>query len=298
MAWQKPECCAPQGTSGNLFLLACGVIQHIRTEGFARLTAQRCLAVLTALEYETALARRCIRLQGQQDTPVGTLWHGSVCGRSVILLRCGMGAERAQQAAAWIANTYLLQGMISIGFAGGLQPDLDTGDAVLAQHIQAYTAPSGNFPAIFSDPITPTPHLLHIAAKAAALPTSTVYHGALLSADSVVAAATQKQRLGQLSNALAVDMEAHSIAQVAIRHQLSFVSLKTVFDTYHDDLSLHLTQCTRPTGTVRLASLASTVLRHPSLMTRLPQLKRKAKTAGQRLENWLYQFLMLVRDER
>lgn len=280
MVWQKPECCAPQGI-----------------KGFARLTAQRCLAVLTALEYETAIARRCIQPRGQQATPAGALWHGSVCGLSIILCRCGMGAERARQATAWLADTYRLQGMISIGFAGGLQPDLCTGDAVLAQHIRAYTAPSGNAPAIFSDPITPTPHLLHVAAQAASLPTAAVYHGALLSADGVIASATQKQHLGQLSNALAVDMEAHSIAQAAIRRQLPFVSLKTVFDTYHDDLSLPLTQCTRPTGTLRLASLASAVLRHPSLLSHLPQLKRNANTAGQRLENWLYRFLMLICNE-
>lgn len=258
------------------------------------MTAQRHLAVLAASEYEAALARHCIRPQGQQATPVGTLWHGAVRGRPVILFRCGMGAERARQAATWLANTYPLQGMINIGFAGGLQPDLYTGDAVLAQHIQAYTAPSGNLPAVFTDPITPTSYLLHIAAEAASSPVSTLYRGALLSATAVIAAATQKQRLGQLSNALAVDMEAHSIGQVAIRRRLSFVSLKTVFDTYHDDISLHLTQCTTPTGTLKRASLASAVLRHPSLIAHLPRLQRKARTAGQRLENWLNRFLALV----
>jgi len=259
---------------------------------------QRCLAVFTALEYEAALARRCIRPQGQQTTPLGVLWHGSICTQSVFLFRCGIGAERARQAATWLANTYPLQGMISIGFAGGLQPALYTGDAVLAQHIQAYTASSGSLPGIFSDPVTPTPRLLQIAAQAARLSTLAIYHGALLSANAVIAAATQKQRLGQLSNALAVDMEAHSIAQVATRRQLPFVSLKTVFDTYQDDISLHLTQCTRPTGTLRLASLVSAVLRHPSLIAHLPRLQRKAKIAGLCLENWLYRFLMLVYDDR
>lgn len=260
------------------------------------MTAQRYLAVLTASEYEATLARRCIRSQGRQGTPVGALWHAAASGCPILLLRCGMGAERARQAANWLADTYALQGMISFGFAGGLQPDLRTGDAILAQHIQAYATPSGNRSGAFRDPITPTPSLLRIADQAVLPLTSAVYRGALLSADAVIAAAAEKQRLGRLSNALAVDMEAHSIGQVAIRRQLSFVSLKTVFDTYHDDISLHLTQCTTPTGALKLASLTSALLRHPALIAHLPRLQRKARRAGQHLESWLSRFLTLVRD--
>jgi purine-nucleoside phosphorylase len=167
----------------------------------------------------------------------------------------------------------------------------------LAQHIQAYAAASGNLPAAFTDPITPTPSLLHVAAKAASTPTSALHRGALISANSVVAASSQKKHLGQLSNALAVDMEAHSIGRVAIQQQLPFVSLKTVFDAYDDDISLHLTQCTRPTGTLKLASLASAILCHPALIAHLLRLRRKAKTAGQNLENWLSRFLTLMSHE-
>lgn len=255
------------------------------------------LAVLAASEYEAALARRCIRPQGQQTTRLGALWHGAVSGHPIILLRCGMGPVRAEQAAIWLADSYPLRGLISIGFAGGLQPDLHTGDVVLAQRIQSYSAPSGNLPAAFTDPITPTPRLLQVAAQAAFPPTSTVYRGALLSARAVVAAAAQKQRLGQLSKALAVDMEAHSIGRVAVQRQLPFVSLKTVFDAYDDDIALSLTQCTTPTGSLKLASLVSTLLFHPALLADLPRLRRKAKIATQHLESWLFRFLTLISHE-
>lgn len=255
------------------------------------------LAVVAAYEYEAALARRCVQLQGRQITTVGPLWHGAVGSRLIIVLRCGMGPERARQAAVWLTDNYPLQGLISIGFAGGLQPDLHTGDAVLAQHIQAYDAPSGNLPAAFSDPITPTPCLLHVAARAACPPPSTVYRGALISAKTVVAGARQKQHLGRLSNALAVDMEAHSIGRVAIQRRLPFVSLKTVFDTYDEDISLSLTQCTTPTGTLKPAALVSALLFHPTLIAHLPRLRHKAKTAAQHLENWLLRFLTIISHE-
>lgn len=252
------------------------------------------IAVLAAFEYEAALVRRCIRPQQRQDAAVGALWHGTFNGRPITLLRCGIGPERAQQAAVWLASTFTLQGLINIGFVGGLQPDLHTGDAVLAQHIQGCAVPSNHLSATFTDSISPSPTLFNAAAQAAISPTFAVHHGVLLSTNAIVAEATQKQRLGHLSNALAVDMEAHCIARVAIQQQVPFVSLKTVFDACDDDISLPFIQCTQPNGTVKLRRLVSTLVRHPVLVPHLRQQWRKAKTAGQRLEDWLARFLTLM----
>jgi hypothetical protein len=184
--------------------------------------------------------------------------------------------------------------MISVGFAGGLQPDLHTGDAVLAQQIQACSTPSMNTTATFSEPITPSPSLLHLADQAATPARFALYRGTLLSVDGMITQATLKQHLGQLSGALAVDMEAHSIARIANQQRLPFVSLKTVFDAYDDNLPLPIVQCATADGAMRPASLIYTLLSHPTQFARLPRLRRKAKTAGQHLGSWLYRFLTLL----
>jgi nucleoside phosphorylase len=142
--------------------------------------------------------------------------------------------------------------------------------------------------------MTPTPHLLHLADQAATPATYPLHHGVLLSVDDVITQATLKQHLGQLSGALAVDMEAHSIARIATQQQLPFVSLKTVFDACDDDLPASITQCAAPDGALHPARLIYTLLRHPAQFTYLPRWRRKAKTAGQHLGNWLYRFLTLL----
>ena len=251
------------------------------------------LAVLTAYDYEAALVRRCIQAQGRQTTPVGVLWQGARSHCQIVLLRCGMGPNRARQAATWLAASYRLQGMISVGFAGGLQPELHTGDAVLAQQIQACSSPSMHAPVTFTAPMTPDPSLLHLAEQAATATTFAFYGGALLSVDAVITEVTLKQHLGQLSGALAIDMEAYSIARIAEQQQLPFVSLKTVFDAHDDSLPLSITQCAASDGTLCANSLVYTLLRHPTQVAHLPRLRQKAKTAGQHLGDWLQQFLTL-----
>ena len=161
------------------------------------MAAKLLLAVLTAFDYEAALVRSCIQPQRRQVTPVGILWQGALSHCQVVLLCCGMGPNRARQAAAWLADNYPLQCMISVGFAGALQPDLHTGDAVLAQQMQACSTPSMHTPATFTDPITPTSGLLHLADQAATPATFALYRGTLLSVDEVITQATLKQQMGR-----------------------------------------------------------------------------------------------------
>ena len=259
--------------------------------------AQTFLGVLAAFEYEAALVRRRMRPRCQQMTPVGRLWQGALCGHHVVLLRCGMGPERAGRATIWLAHTYPLRGMISIGFAGGLQPALHTGDAVLAQQIRSCcTSPAATAPS-FTEPITPAPSLLYLADQAAASAAFTLHRGALLSVNEIVAHATTKKRLGQSSGALAVDMETYRIGQVAAKHHISFVGLRTIFDACDDDVSLPITQCMTPDGVLQPGRLLRDLIRQPSLLAQLLPLWRKARTAGHHLETWLYRFLTLLSPE-
>jgi len=64
------------------------------------------------------------------------------CGRGPAPAGCRIaavrhGARACAQAVLWLGQHYQLAGMLSVGFAGGLQAELSPGDALLVTHILA-----------------------------------------------------------------------------------------------------------------------------------------------------------------
>src|ERR687886_2208269 len=92
-------------------------------------------AIITACAHEAALVRRRLRVQQQTTGTAGLVWQGVLHQQDVVLLQCGMGPERAAQAVLWLGQHYQLAGVLSVGFAGGLQAELRPGDALLVTHI-------------------------------------------------------------------------------------------------------------------------------------------------------------------
>src|SRR5262245_29464506 len=95
------------------------------------------MAIITACAYEAALVRRRLRVQQHTTGAAGLLWQGTLYNQGVVVLQCGMGPERAAQAVLSLGQHYELAGVLSVGFAGGLQTDLAPGDAVLVTKILA-----------------------------------------------------------------------------------------------------------------------------------------------------------------
>jgi adenosylhomocysteine nucleosidase len=259
--------------------------------------AQTFLGIVAAFEHETALVRRHMRLQHQQVTTVGTLWKGDLYSHHVVLLRCGMGPERAARATAWLVQSHRLQGAISVGFAGALQASLITGDAVLAQQLLSCPAESVATPLARTETITPDSRLVYIAATAATQAALVLHRGPLLSVNEVVPTAAAKQRLGRYSGALAVDMESYSVGQAAAEHNLPFVALRTIFDACDDDLSFQVGRFTTADGVLQPGRLMCYLGLQPRLFTQTLSLWRKARTAGNHLGAWLYHFLTLLSQE-
>ena len=143
--------------------------------------SQPVLGVVVALEPEARLVRQHLHPRHRRLTPIGTLWQGELHGHRVVLLRCGMGSERASHAMTWLLQSYQLWGAISLGFAGGLQTSLATGDAILTREIVCLPgAPAGRAVPL-TETITPDLRLAHIAASAATRAALVSHCGALLS---------------------------------------------------------------------------------------------------------------------
>lgn len=245
---------------------------------------------MTAMEPEANLVRKRLRQRRRAALEAGQLWCGWVGDHQVALLRCGMGGERAVAALQWLAEHYSLWGVISVGFAGGLQPGLATGDVVLADRIE--TRPQHAVPA--GGVVTPNVRLAFLADTAAQRAGLPRCRGGLLSHQALVPSAADKQLLGRQSGALAVDMESYAIGELANGHGLPFLSLRAILDPCDVALDLPMAGMTTPDGGLRPGGALLTIMRQPALLKPFLALWRQSRLTQRRLTLWLDHFFDLL----
>jgi adenosylhomocysteine nucleosidase len=262
------------------------------------MTVRPLLGIVAACEPEAALVRRHLHLQYTHATPAGRLWRGETYGQAIVLLRSGMGAERATGAATWLVQHHPLHGLLSIGFAGGLQASLATGDSLLPQqvlHLCSVTPrdSTARMPAVPTH--TDLARLASLAANQAQL---RQHCGTLVSVPAVLTEAAAKHQLGQLSGALAVDMESYSISQVALVHGVPFMTLRTIFDPCHEDIPFQAEHFMAVDGTVQPGRALYYLLSHPRTLLHIVPTWYKVRRAGRSLAAWLHHFLPLLNQPR
>ncbi len=166
------------------------------------------IAVVFALPEESRSFRS--KLEGFRWTQCPGEGLGRLGSRQVLVAHVGLGASlAAQRGQAWLA-TYPLQGVVSAGFAGGLDPRLSVGALVVGTN-------SGD--AAWRD-----------RCRAALSGQAAVFWGALTTQSNVVEAAADKARLARETGALAVDLETSVIAAFCREASLPFLALRAISD--------------------------------------------------------------------
>ncbi|HUI17477.1 MAG TPA: hypothetical protein VL244_07420 [Alphaproteobacteria bacterium] len=177
----------------------------------------------------------------------------------------GRRPGRAQEG----ARQLLAQGaaaLLSFGVAGGLDPTLKPGDAVLAS---AVTAPDGM--AIETDPNWRRRLERQLAGRAR--------EGAIAGADRMIATRAEKAALARTSRALAVDMESHQVARAAAAAGVPFMALRVIVDGAERDLPRAALAGLAPDGTTRPFAVVARLLLRPWELPRLAALAGDSRRA-------------------
>ncbi|HEX5353562.1 MAG TPA: hypothetical protein VFW60_05735 [Rhodanobacteraceae bacterium] len=131
----------------------------------------------------------------------------------------GIGPRNARHAAERLLACGASR-LANWGVAGALRPDLAAGDVLVPERIRCAPGDPG-----FATDADACERL--IAALSAGL---NVHRGVLWSARQPVSTQAEKKALAESSGAVAVDMEAASIAAVAARANIPFVAVKAICD--------------------------------------------------------------------
>ena len=182
-------------------------------------------------------------------------------GAEIVTVAGGGDAVRLAQSleAALIGGA---RGVISFGIAGGLATDLLPGSVIIAEGVQAGDV---RYPA---DDVW-------LARLSECLPQAR--RGDVAGVDRAVADRADKAALHRRGGALAVDMESHVAARLALLHRVGFAALRVVADPAHRTLPLAATVGLRPDGRLDVPAVLGALLRHPG---DLPGLIRTAMDAG------------------
>ncbi len=171
----------------------------------------------------------------------------------LLLVANGMGAQRAAAAVDAGLQGFDAEAIVSTGFCGALEPDLEIADVIVGT---AVSAGSHTFLALC--PASERRHRL----------------GVVCSIDRVAQTAEEKRRL-RAGGASAVEMEAGGVAERARARGVPFYCVRVVTDLADEDMANNFNQALRPDGHFATINILRGALRNP--LVRLPELLRLRK---------------------
>lgn len=205
------------------------------------------------------------------------VYVSEIGGNAVRVLLTGMGTAAATEATRW-ALTSPADLCISTGFAGALNAELSLG-AVLAGRV---VLRAERELAVASDH-----QLLAVAQDAGARQVDR-----FLTSEHLIADAAQKVALA--GEADAVEMESFVILAEAARHGVRAAAIRAVSDTAFRSLPYDFDRARDARGQIRLAALASQVIRQPQRLPALLRFARECRFAAAELADFLDRYLRLL----
>ncbi len=188
------------------------------------------------------------RVSGMRAVPLAVRFaaEGTMGDTQVTLLANGPGPRRAAECRA----EGRFDAIVSTGFCGGTHAALRVGDIAAGTEVRG------------------AEQTFRAALPAGAKPAMT---GPVVSQDRVAVTVEEKQRLGA-TGAIAVEMEAASVAAYAEASRTPFYCIRVVSDDVHDAMPLDFNEYRKEDGDFDRGAIALAALRRP--FRRIPALRR------------------------
>ncbi|MDX2043422.1 MAG: hypothetical protein SF097_19555 [Acidobacteriota bacterium] len=224
-----------------------------------------CLVTAVDIEFKTAtslLAEKTFSVESRFK-----ICRGVVSARAVTVLQSGMGARGF---ADWLADhlkTNSYDTLMVVGLAGGLDPRLKTGDAVVYDCcLDAREANENATPSAIQHPHGQA-DLVRALLDALRETALSSFYGSGITVSRVVINAQDKLWLGQQHQALAVDMESFDALQVAAKRGVPAAVVRVISDEAEHDLP-DFNFAAEADGTVNTRRMATAMLQRPAASTR------------------------------
>ncbi len=248
------------------------------------------IAILGAIKEEIAGIKREMEIRDTLHLKNATAYVGKWKGYAIVLVRTGMGQTRARQALIEVAERLRLVLVLSIGYAGALDPDMRVGDVFLADSVRYL---EGNFENFTKNSIKELPLVSALVNQAMFLACPkgvSVYRGNLLTVDKVVSTPEEKKKLENHLAVHAVEMETYALVEETESRALPFLSIRAISDEAGHEL-LDCSHLIQGDGEVSKVKAGWHVLSHPGDLKSLLALKECSKKATTSITHFISQYL-------
>ena len=178
----------------------------------------------------------------------------------VWILITGIGPQNAETSVRQFLAKRLPKLVLTCGFAGGLNPELKSGDVVF---------------------ITGYPALEEKLAD------TNAKHASFFSAPRIATTVAEKQQLRAETGADVVEMESGAILAVCRESQIPCAMVRAISDTAHENLPLDFNALSKPDRSLDYGKLAWAIAKAPWKIGALLQLHKQTSIAAQQLANVL-----------
>ena len=224
------------------------------------------IAITFALPAESSEFLRRLGNRSRADRNGLSIVHGTIDHRSIEVVHTGVGENTCKQRIEKFLENQQFDFLISGGFAGSLNHELQVNDLLLAE----------NF--LTLDPKRTQASLSNVS----------IYATNMLTVPAMIDSSEERERIARESGASAVDMETEFIARACATHGIPLLSLRVITDTPTQPFPapsniLFDVQKQR----THIAVLAKFFLAHPSRIPGLVQFARRIARARTILTNAL-----------
>ncbi len=220
------------------------------------------IGVMGALEEEVGRLNTCMT-NPKADTVGGrTYYQGELFGRDAVLVFSRLGKVAAASTATTLIERYKIDALLFIGVAGGVNPELNIGDIVVADELMQHDMdasplyPQYEIPLLDLKSFEATPQLRDLALKSAqaflqedwaqvistetqktfGMHTPKAVTGTILSGDQFVSESTKIDALRQsIPSSSCIEMEGAAVAQVCYEHAVPFAVIRAISDKANSD---------------------------------------------------------------
>ena len=150
----------------------------------------------------------------------------------------GVGPDRSGATLAQILqqNDFYVDGVLVLGVAGGIDPELETGDLLLADRYALQNGAAQHS----GKAIHPDSAMLRTGQQAALNLSVPIFEGGSLTVDHLVAQPQERQALRVQYQVRSVNMEDYPAAEAAREKGVPFLSVRVVLDTANQSLPGYL----------------------------------------------------------
>jgi adenosylhomocysteine nucleosidase len=187
------------------------------------------LAILGAFGQEIVDLRRQMVIEEVVARRDCKLYRGKFKNKDALLVKTGMGKERAENATKFILEGYPVTAIISLGFAGGLAPELKIGDVVVCSTLLGSSGLGQEEQML--EPFAPDANLLALASQGPGDRSISFRLGSGVTVLQLESSTQKLHGLGETFHADIVDMESYWIARIASDRQVPFIAIRSISDT-------------------------------------------------------------------